>query len=86
MHLLTLPENQEKICKVDEVSRKKEEKATEKQGLIKQLIANHKKRKKKVTRRADTVKARSLPMRCRSGGRGGRGGGGRLGVRGAPKL
>ena len=83
MHLLTLPENQEKIHKADEVLRKKEEKAAEKQGIIKQLIANDKKRKKNVTCREDTVKVRSLPMRCRGGGRGGIG---RLGVRGAPKL
>ena len=82
-HLLTSPENQEKIHKADEISRKKEEKAVEKQGLIKKLIADDrsKKSKKKVTCRADTVQARS-----RGGGRGGRGGRGRLGVRGAPKL
>ena len=35
MYLLTSPENQEKIHKADEVLRKKEEKAAEKQGLIK---------------------------------------------------
>ena len=86
MHLLTSSENQEKIRKADEVSRKKEEKAAEKQGLMKKLIADDKKSKKKVTSRADMVKVRSLPMRCRSGGRGRRGGRGRLGVRGAPKL
>ena len=45
----------------------------DKQGLIKKLIADDKKSKKKVTFRADTVKARSLPMRCRSGERGGKG-------------
>ena len=55
----------------------------EKQGLIKKLIANGKKRKKKVMCRADTVKVRSMLTRCRGGGRGG---GGRFGVRGAPKL
>ena len=57
-HLLTSPENQEKIHKADEISRKKEEKAAEKQGLIKKLIADDrstKKSKKKVTCRADTV-------------------------------
>ena len=56
-HLLTSPENQRKICKADEISRKKEEKAAEKQGLIKKLIADDrsKKSKKKVTCRADTV-------------------------------
>ena len=85
-HLLTSPENQEKIRKADEISRKKEEKAMEKQGLIKKLIADDKKSKKKVTCRADTVQARSLPARCRGGGRGGRGGRGRLCVRGTPKL
>ena len=47
MHLLTSPENQEKICKVDEVLRKKEEKAVEKQGPIKKSIADDKKSKKK---------------------------------------
>ena len=83
---MTSPENQEKICKADEVSRKKEEKAAEKQGLIKKLIAEYKKNKKKVMCRVDMVKARSLPTRCRGGGRGGRGVRGRLGVRGAPKL
>ena len=40
-----------------------------KQGLIKKLIADDKKSKKKVTHRADTVKVRSLPMRYSSGGR-----------------
>ena len=66
--------------------RKKGEKAVEKQGLIKKLIAEDKKNKKKVTCRVDMVKARSLPTRCRGGGRGGRAGRGRLGVRGALKL
>ena len=84
-HLLTSPENQEKIQRVDEISRKKEEKAVEKQGLIKKLIADDKK-VRKVTCMADTVKARSMPARCRGGGRDGRGGRGRLGVRGVPKL
>ena len=56
-HLLTSPENQEKIHKADEISREKEEKAVEKQGLIKKLIVDDrsKKSKKKVTCRADTV-------------------------------
>ena len=40
---MTSPENQEKIHKADEVSRKKEENAAEKQGLIKKLIAEDKK-------------------------------------------
>ena len=40
---MTSPENQEKICKADEVSRKKEEKAAEKQGLVKKLTAEDKK-------------------------------------------
>ena len=68
MHLLTFPENQEKIQKVDEVLRKKEEKAAEKQGLIKKLISDDTKSKKNVMCRANTVKARSLPTRCRGGG------------------
>ena len=45
-HLLTSPENQEKIRKADEISRKKEEKAAEKQGLIKKLIADDRSKKK----------------------------------------
>ena len=83
--LMTSPENQEKIRKVEEVSKKKEEKQIEKQNLIKTLILEDKKKKNvnKVTCRADTVKVRSLAMMRRSGGRGGRG---RLGVRGGPKL
>ena len=60
-HLLTSPKNQEKIRKVKEVSWKKEEKQVGKQNLIKNLIVEDKKKKKKVTCRADTVKARSLP-------------------------
>ena len=47
-HLLTSPENQEKIQKADEISRKKEEKAVEKQELIKKLIADDKKVRKKL--------------------------------------
>ena len=84
-HLMTSPENQEKIRKVEEVSKKKEEKQIKKQNLIKTLISEYKKKKnvKKVTCRADTVKARSLPMMRRGGGRGGRG---RLGIRGGLKL
>ena len=87
-HLMTSPENQEKIRKTEEVSSKKEEKQAEKQNLIKTLIAEDNKRKnvKKVTCRANTVKARSLQTMRRGGGRGGgrngRGGRGRLGVRG----
>ena len=46
-HLLTSPENQEKILKADGISRKKEEKAVKKQGLIKKLIADDKKVRKK---------------------------------------
>ena len=51
-HLLTSPENQEKICKADEISRKKEEKAVEKQGLIKKLIADDRSNKKKVRKKS----------------------------------
>ena len=60
----------------------------EKQGLIKKLIADDRSKKieKKVTCRADTVQTRSLPARCRGGGRGVRGGRGRLGVSSTPKL
>ena len=82
---MTSPENQDKIRKAEEVSKKKEEKQIEKQNLIKTLILEDKKRKnvKKVTSRADTVKARSFPTMKRGGGRGGRS---RLGVMGGSKL
>ena len=63
------PENQKKIKEVDEVARKKEEKANKKAKLIKDLLSENKK-KKKVTCRADTVKARELPARVRGRGRG----------------
>ena len=84
-HLLISAENQEKVRKAEEVSKKKEEKQIEKQNLIKTLILEDKKKKniKKVTCRADTVKARSLPMMRRGGGRRGRG---RFSVRGGLKL
>ena len=85
-HLMTSPENLEKVHEADEVSRKKEEKAAEKQGLIKKLIVEDKKNKKKVMCRVDTVKERILPTKCRDVGGQERGGTGRLGVRGAPKL
>ena len=49
------------------VSWKKEEKQAKKPNLIKNLIAEDKK-KKKVTCRADTVKARSLPTMRRGEG------------------
>ena len=84
-HLMTSPKNQEKIRKSKEVSMEKEEKQAEKQNLIKNLIAEDKK-KMKVTCRADIVKARSLPTMRRGGRGGGRGGRGRLGVRGHPNY
>ena len=49
-HLLTSPDNQEKIRKANEISRKKEEKAVEKQGLIKKLVADD--RSKKVRKKS----------------------------------
>ena len=54
-HLLTSPENQEKICKADEISRKKEEKAVEKQELIKKLIADDRSKKSKKTSHAGQI-------------------------------
>ena len=41
---MTSPENQEKIRKAEEVSRKKEEKQIEKQNLIKTLNSEDKKK------------------------------------------
>ena len=61
-------------------------KQAEKQNLIKDLIVEDKKKKKNVTCRADTVKARSLSTMRRGGRGGGMGGRGRLGVSGVPKL
>ena len=68
-HLLTSPENQKKIREADEVARKKEERAINKAKLIKNLLSENK-RKKKVTCRADTVKAREFPTKVRGRGRG----------------
>ena len=51
----------------DEVTRKKEERATNKAKLIKDLLSENKK-KRKVMCRADTVKARELPTRVRGRG------------------
>ena len=59
-HLLMSPENQQKIKQADEVARKKEQCIIEKQKLIKNLITEDKK-KKKITCRADKIKARELP-------------------------
>ena len=70
-HLLTSLENQQKIKQADEVARKKEQHIIEKQKLIKNLITEDKK-KKKITCRADKIKARELPSRAGRGrGRGG---------------
>ena len=68
-HLLTSPENQKKIREADEVARKKEERAINKAKLIKNLLSENK-RKKKVTCRADTVKAREFPTKVRGRVRG----------------
>ena len=57
-HLLTSPENQQKIRQADEVARKKEQHIIEKQKLIKNLIAEDKK-KKKITCRADKIRQES---------------------------
>ena len=74
-HLLTSPENQQKIKQADEVARKKEQRIIEKQKLIKNLITEDKK-KKKITCRADKIKARELPSRPGRGRGRGRGRGG----------
>ena len=68
-HLMTSPENQKKIRKVDKVTRKKEERANQKAKLIKDLLSKNKK-KKKVTWKTNTVKARELPTRPRGRERG----------------
>ena len=68
-HLLTSLENQKKIREADEAARKKEERAIDKAKLIKNLLSENK-RKKKVTCRADTVKAREFPTKVRGRGRG----------------
>ena len=78
-HLLMSPENQLKIRQADEGARKKEQHIIEKQKLIKNLIAEDKK-KKKITCRADKIKARELPSRP------GRGRGRSRGRGGPPKL
>ena len=44
---MTSPENQDKIRKAEEVSKKKEEKQIEKQNLIKTLISEDKQKKSK---------------------------------------
>ena len=74
-HLLMSPENQQKIKQADEVARKKEQRIIEKQKLIKNLITEDKK-KKKITCRADKIKARELPSRPGRGRGRGRGRGG----------
>ena len=74
-HLLTSPENQQKIKQADEVARKKEQRIIEKQKLIKNLITEDKK-KKKITCHADKIKARELPSHPGRGRGRGRGRGG----------
>ena len=68
-HLMTSPEKQKKIRKVDKVTRKKEERANQKAKLIKDLLSKNKK-KKKVTWKTNTVKARVLPTKPRGRERG----------------
>ena len=83
-------ENQKKIKEVEVARKMEEEKANNKAKVIKDLLSENKK-KKKVTCRADTVKARELPARVRGRGRGRRRGRGRGRRRGrgsieTPKL
>ena len=59
-HLLIRTENQKKIREADELVKHKEKCVIEKQQLIKNLIAEDKK-KKKVTCWANKIKARELP-------------------------
>ena len=68
-HLLMRPENQKKITEADEVTRKKEERANQKAKLMKDLLSEIKK-KKHVTCRTNTVKARELLTRPRGKGKG----------------
>ena len=79
-HFLSSPENPAKIKAAHEVAMCKEALAKARQEALKKVIAEEKeaKNKKKVTCRADTVRARELPARGRWRGRGrgrGRGGG-----------
>ena len=79
-HFLSNPENQAKIKAAHEVAMHKEDLAKARQEALKKVIAEEKeaKEKKKVTCRADIVKARELPARVR--GRDGGRGRGRVGV------
>ena len=71
-HLLTSDENQEIICKSDVESCRKEKLAE----AYKKFLENEKEKKKelakkkKITVRQDSIKARSLPATVRSRGRG----------------
>ena len=79
-HFLSSPENQAKIRAVHEASQRKEALAKARQEALKKVLAEE---KEKIICRADTVKARQLPMAVRGSGRGrGRG----RGSIDAPKL
>ena len=77
-HLLTRDENQEIIRKSDVESRRKEKLAEAKAEAYKRFLENEKEKKKelakkkKITVRQDSIKARSLPATVRSRGRGGK--------------
>ena len=66
-HFLSSPENQAKIRAVQEASQCKEALAKARQQALIKVLAEEKetKIKKKIICRADTVKARQLPMAVR---------------------
>ena len=76
-HFLSSPENQAKIRAAHEASQCKETLAKARQEALKKVLVEEKetKKKKKIICRADTVKARQLPMAVRGGGVVGVGGG-----------
>ena len=91
-HLLTSDENQEIIHKSDVESCRKEKLAEAKAEAYKKFLENEKEKKKelakkkKITVRQDSIKARSLPATVRSRGSGGRGHGRRRRTIDNPKL
>ena len=91
-HLLTSDENQEIIRKSDVESCHKEKLAEAKAEAYKKFLENEKEKKKelakkkKITVRQDSIKARSLPATVRSRGRGERGHGRGRGTIDNPKL
>ena len=91
-HLLASDENQEIIRKSDVESHCKEKLVEAKAEAYKKFLENEKEKKKelakkkKITVRQDSIKARSLPATVRSRGRGGKGHGRGRGTIDNPKL